>query len=156
MTDLRMTREDRAAHWSRRAESLRAQIADCRQRIDGGEGQVMVRPGIDLALWLEMLLTELMEAELELELVSPGAGGELSARLLAPITPPIAASSDPDLADLEGRIANLRHCLPIIGDFIVPAFDKLASEVLADWDAEHRDLVAERDRLRAEERRKLQ
>lgn len=64
--------------------------------------------------------------------------------------------SDREIADLEGLISNMRECLPDVGDFMVPGFDKLASEVLADWEAEHRHLVEGRDKFRAEQRRKLQ
>lgn len=64
--------------------------------------------------------------------------------------------SDFEIEGLESVIKNLRDHLPKVGDFIIPGFDKLASEVLADWEAEHRHLVEGRDKFRAEQRRKLQ
>lgn len=64
--------------------------------------------------------------------------------------------SDIEIEGLESVISNMRDQLPKVGDFIVPGFDKLASEVLADWEAEHRHLVEGRDRFRAEQRRKQQ
>lgn len=69
-------------------------------------------------------------------------------------TLPIAAQklvyADVKRKSLADSIAQLRDGIAVLGDFCIPFVDRMASEVLPELEAEHREVADLCDRLRAE------